>query len=321
MLRWLLRPHPHRRGAVVRRLRLAWHRVNARAVVVRARVRRRRQGDRLRDAPARRQRTDPIRGHLGVQRRYRRVDGTIVAQCRRRRGRVARVAHRRRQRELVAGNRAVVAYRRRPHLQVRMLRWLLRPHPHRRGAVVRRLRLAWHRVNARAVVVRARVRRRRQGDRLRDAPARRQRTDPIRGHLGVQRRYRRVDGTIVAQCRRRRGRVARVAHRRRQRELVAGNRAVVAYRRRPHLQVRMLRWLLRPHPHRRGAVVRRLRLAWHRVHAGAVVKRPRPERRHQRHQVRAAARSRQCPHVVRPDCRIQCRDRRVRRAEITQGRR
>ena len=107
------------RGAVVRGIRFPGHRIDARAVVIRAGVRRRRQADRLRA----RARSGEGAHRVGADRRIgrgnRRVRGPVVAQRRRGRPTIACIANRRAQRERRTRIRTRVAHRRRPDRQVR----------------------------------------------------------------------------------------------------------------------------------------------------------------------------------------------------------
>ena len=186
---------PHRRGAVVRGVRLPGHRVHARAVVVRALCARRRQRDRLRARAACRQRPHRVRSDLRVRRRDRRVRRAVVAQPRRRRLPVARVGHRRRQRELHVRLGVALAHRRITHHEVRL-------EDHLQGVrfrtVVRRIGLAGHGVDAGPVVVDAEIRR--PGHR--HTPAHRASLadgNPNRGNLRIRCRDGRVRRVVVAQ--------------------------------------------------------------------------------------------------------------------------
>ena len=249
-------------------------------------------------------------------------DETVVAQrCRRRRP-FAAVAHRRPQRELRSGIRAAVADGRRHDHQIgRPFR--LRhgdPHPHR--TVVRRVGVVRHRVHARPVVVRARLRRRRQLHRRADAPRYAKPRDRFPAHLRIRRRDGRVRRPVVAQRGRRRRSAACVPGRRRQREPRAGGRSAVAYRSQCRHQVRMAPRRRSGGLHRdangRRAVVPLVRLTRHGVHARSVIVRSARVRRGQVHRLAAAGRDGELRDHVRAHFRVGRRDRRVVRQEIAQ---
>ena len=188
------------------------------------------------------------------------------------------------------------------------------------GAVVGRIGLSRHCVHARAVVVWPGRRGRGHVHRLPVAPGRRKPCHRVRPHFRVRCRDGRVRRPEVAQRRRRRFAVAVVLHRRRQGETHPCGRAVVAHRRRHHRQIRMVR-LPHRYLHGWGAVVGRIGLSGHRVHARAVVVRPGRRGRGQLHRLAVASGRRKPCHRVRPHFRVRCRDGRVRGQEVAQRRR
>ena len=333
--------HLHRCRAVVRGVRFIPHRVHARTVIVRPRARRRCQLLRLAAALRCGKLRHRVHAHLGVRRRDRRVRRPVVPQGRRRSISLTFVPNRRRQRERRPSRGAAIAHRWRRHHQVRMafrlqlsLRLSLRlryRHLHRCRAVVRRIRLIPHRVHARTVIVRPGARRRCQLLRLAAAPRCGKLRHRVHGHLGVRRRDRRVRRPVVPQGRRRSISLTFVPNRRRQRERRPSRGAAIAHRWRRHHQVRMafrlqfsLRLSLRlryRHLHRCRAVVRRIRLIPHRVHARTVIVRPRARRRCQFHRLAAALRCGKLRHRGHAHLGVRARDGRVGRPVVAQRRR
>ena len=318
--------HLHRCRAVVRRVRLVGHRVRTRSVVVRPGRRGRRQIRRRTGAPRCRKPRDRLRTDLRVSRRDGRVRRTVVPQRGRLRSSLTVVPHRRRHRERRTGGGIAVAHRWRGHRQVRMAR-LRHRHLHRCRAVVRGVRLIRHRVHARSVVVRPGRRRRRQIHRLAAGCRCGKLRHYVRAHFRVRSRDRRVRRAVVPQRRRLGSSLTVVPHCRRQRETRTGGRAAVADRWRGHQQVRMalrlgLQIRLRHrHLHRCRAVVRRVRLIGHRVHARSVVVRPGRRGRRQIHRLAAGCRCGKLRDRVRAHLRVGSRDRRIRRAVVAQCRR
>ena len=141
---------------------------------------------------------------------------------------------------------------------------------HRRRAVVGRVGLIGHLIHAGRVVVGARSRRSVQTDRL--VPALRwvETAHRVRADLRVACSDCGVGGLVVAQRGRVRKSIALVTHRGVQREARSRRRSAGVYRGRVHNQVRGWRWSDR-HSHSRRAVVGRVGLIGHLIHAGRVV--------------------------------------------------
>ena len=250
-----------------------------------------------------------------VRRRNLRVRGAVELHVHDMRIQIASIPHRRRQTEGHSGRRAAVARRwRTHHLQVRWCRRLNRD-PHGRGAVVRRERTAHLRVHAGAVVVcPGSPRRGRPEPHVRGRP----RIKRGNGHRTrspnekrVRRRDRWVRRAVEPQPRGPRSCIVRVRHTRPQvQEFEAhGVGVVIVHPRRSHHEA-LLNLQRRERRDLDGgrAVVRRVRLVRHLVHAGAVVVRPGARRRRQGDRLWAGPRSGKHTNVGRPHSLVGRRD-------------